>query len=95
VASRAGLEGSVTDVNNPHEQLASLHSISVEIVGLHDIAEIHDWVLGYCMKLTDSQFAFTGLLRDTVDADGAQVKVSDQVMDIAATRGFDPGRRPP
>jgi signal transduction histidine kinase len=82
----------VTDVDNLHEQLASLHCISVEIAGLHDLAGIHDQALGFCLNLTDSEFAFTGLLRDTsVDAAGAQIKVSDQVMDIAATRGFDPG----
>jgi methylphosphotriester-DNA--protein-cysteine methyltransferase len=80
------------DMDNLHEQLASLHSLSAEIAGLHDLAEIHDHALGYCLNLTDSEFAFTGLLRDTrVDAASAQVKVSNQVMDIAATRGFDPG----
>ena len=89
---RADLKGSVTDVDNLNEQLASLHSISVEIAGLHDLAEIHDRALGYCLNLTGSEFAFTGLLRDTrVDAADAQVKISNQVMDIAATRGFDPG----
>ena len=82
----------MTDVDNLNEQLASLHSISVEIAGLHDLAEIHDQALGYCLNLTGSEFAFTGLLRDTsVDAAGAQVRVSDQVMEIAAARGFDPG----
>jgi GAF domain-containing protein len=92
LAPRADLKGSVTDVDNLHEQLDSLHSISVGIAGLHDLAEIHDQALGYCLNLTGSEFAFTGLLRDTrVDAASAQVKVSDQVMDIAATRGFDPG----
>jgi signal transduction histidine kinase len=82
----------VTDVDNLHEQLASLHSISAEIAGLHDLAGIHDQALGYCLSLTYSEFAFTGLLRDTsIDAPSAQAKVGGQVMDIAATRGFDIG----
>ncbi|MEA2974278.1 MAG: hypothetical protein QOG82_2736, partial [Actinomycetota bacterium] len=50
--------------HNLHEQLVSLHSISVEIAGLHDLHEIHDRALGYCLELTDSEFAFTGLLRN-------------------------------
>jgi signal transduction histidine kinase len=78
--------------HNLHEQLASLHSISVEIAGLHDLREIHDRALGYCLELTDSEFAFTGLLRNRdvgVVATG-EIRVSDQVMDVAAIRGFDP-----
>ena len=79
------------DVGNLHEQLASLHSISVEVAGLHDLAEIHDQALGYCLTLTGSELAFTGLLRDTnADTASGQIKVSDQVMDVAAIRGFDP-----
>jgi signal transduction histidine kinase len=78
-------------VDNLHEQLASLHSISVEIAGLHDLAEIHDQALGYCLNLTGSQFAFTGLLRGThADTAGGQITVSDQVMDVVAIKGFDP-----
>lgn len=77
---------------NLHEQLASLHAISVEIAGLHDLSEIHDRALGYCLDLTDSEFAFTGLLRNAdvgIVATG-EIQVSDQVMDIAAIRGFNP-----
>ena len=77
--------------DNLHEQLASLHSISVEIAGLHELSEIHDRALEYCLQLTDSEFAFTGLLRDTnvgVVATG-QIEVSDHVMDVAAIKGFD------
>lgn len=76
--------------DNVHEQLASLHSISVEIAGLHDLAEIHDRALGYCVELTDSEFAFTGLLHDAktgVVASG-EIEVSDEVMDVAAIKGF-------
>jgi signal transduction histidine kinase len=80
----------VAHEDNLHEQLASLHSISVEIAGLHELAEIHDRALGYCLELTDSEFAFTGLLHDTnvgVVASG-EIEVSDEVMDIAAIKGF-------
>jgi hypothetical protein len=81
----------VRPVDNLHEQLASLHAISAEIAGLHDLAEIHDQALGYCVSLTGSEFAFTGLLRDTdTDAASEQIAVSDQVMDVAAIKGFDP-----
>ncbi len=62
-----------------HEQLESLHAISVEIAALRDMAEIHDRALGYCLKLTDSKFAFTGLLADDARS-----------MDVAATKGFQP-----
>jgi signal transduction histidine kinase len=62
-----------------HEQLESLHAISVEIAAVRDMAEIHDRALGYCLKLTDSKFAFTGLLTDDARS-----------MDVAATKGFQP-----
>lgn len=80
------------DDGNLHEQLASLHMISVEIAGLHNLAEIHDKALGYCLALTGSEFAFTGLLRDArvgVVASG-DLKASEHVMDIAAIKGFEP-----
>jgi hypothetical protein len=82
----------VRALDNLHEQLASLRSISAEIAGLHDLAETHDQALGYCLRLTDSQFAFTGLLRDTkVEAPGGHITVNPQIMDVAAIKGFDPG----
>lgn len=81
----------VRALDNLPEQLASLHSISAEIAGLHDLAEIHDQALGHCMNLTGSQFAFTGLLRDTeADTGDGQITVSDQIMDVAAIKGFEP-----
>ena len=49
-------------MDNFQQQLASLHAIAAEIAGLHQLAEIHDQALGYCLDLTGSQFAFTGLL---------------------------------
>ena len=82
--------GRVAHEDSLYEQLASLHSISVEIAGLHELAEIHDRALGYCLELTNSEFAFTGLLHDTklgVLASG-EIEVSDEVMDVAAIRGF-------
>jgi signal transduction histidine kinase len=82
----------VGDQNNLHEQLLSLYFISVEIAGLHELGEIHDRALGYCLELTDSQFGFTGILREPgtgVIATG-ELRVSDVVMDVAAIRGFDP-----
>ena len=82
----------MADGDNLHEQLASLHSISVEMAGLHELSDIHDLALGYCLQLTDSEFAFTGLLRDTsvgVTASG-EIEVSDNVMDVAAIKGFVP-----
>lgn len=74
------------------EQLVSLHSMSVEIAGLHELAEIHDRALGCCLDLTHSQLAFTGLLRDPGigAAASGRIDVSDQVMDVVAIRGFDP-----
>jgi len=74
----------VRDVDNLQKQLSSLHSISVQIAGLHDLAEIHDQALGYCLNLTNSEFAFTGLLRDTnAAAASGQIRVSGQVIDVA------------
>jgi len=62
-----------------HEQLESLHAISVEITALRDMAAIHDRDLGYCLKLTESTFAFTGLLTDDARS-----------MDVAATKRLQP-----
>ncbi len=79
------------DEDNLHEQLLSLHSISVEIAGLHELGEIHDRALGYCLELTDSEFGFTGILQEPgtgVIASG-ELRVSDMVMEVAAIRGFD------
>ena len=78
------------DEGNLNEQLASLHTISVEIAGLHNMAEIHERALGYCLMLTSSEFAFTGLLRDAnvgVVASG-ELEASEYVMDVAAIKGF-------
>ena len=78
--------------DNLHEQLASLNSVAVEIAGLHALSDIHDRALNHCLELTQSEFAFTGLLRETnvgIVASG-EMKVSDTVMDVAAIKGFVP-----
>lgn len=78
-------------MENLHEQLASLHSISAEIAGLHDLAEIHEQALAHCLTLTGSQYAFTGLLRDTgTETAGSQAEARSPVMDVAAIKGFEP-----
>lgn len=82
----------MSDDDNLREQLASLHSVSVEIAGLHELSAIHDRALSYCLELTSSEFAFTGLLRDSrvgVVATG-RAEISDRVMDVAAIKGFQP-----
>ena len=60
------------------EQLESLHAISVEIAAMHDMSDIHDRALGYCLELTESEFAFTGLLTN-----------GHRRMDVAAIKGFE------
>ncbi|MDQ1427723.1 MAG: hypothetical protein QOK39_1199 [Acidimicrobiaceae bacterium] len=67
------------DLDTLQAQLASLHDISVEIAGLRDMPEIHDRALGYCLELTGSTLAFTGLLTDGPNR-----------MDVAAIKGFEP-----
>ncbi|MGA9113287.1 MAG: GAF domain-containing protein [Candidatus Dormiibacterota bacterium] len=62
------------------DQLAALHSVSVEIAALHDLAEVHERALEHGLRLTHSAFAFTGLLVE-----------SPRVMEVAAVKGFDPG----
>lgn len=68
----------MTSSDGLRQQLDSLHAISVEIAALHDIAHIHDRALSYCLELTSSAFAFTGLL------------VDGEHMDVAAIKGFEP-----
>lgn len=60
-------------------QLESLHSISVEVAMLHELPQVLERTIGYCLDLTGSQFGFVGLL----DA-------SRQLMDVAAIKGFEP-----
>ena len=74
------------------DQLASLYTISVEIAGLHRLAEIHDRVLGYCLDLTAVEFAFMGLIRTNSSPEfcGFSPDTDEQVMDVAAIKGFTP-----
>lgn len=69
----------MTDRDDLQVQLDSLHAISVEIAALHEMPEIHERTLRYCRELTDSEFAFTGLLVD-----------GSELMDVAAIEGFEP-----
>jgi GAF domain-containing protein len=60
------------------QQLESLYSISIEIAGLHELQQVLDRALGYCLDLTQSAFGFIGLLNGS------------QQMDVAAIKGFEP-----
>ena len=60
------------------QQLESLYSISIEIARLHEMPQVLDRALGYCLELTQSAFGFIGLLN------------GNQEMDVAAIKGFEP-----
>src|ERR1700682_2187958 len=60
------------------QQLESLYSISIEIASLHEMQQVLDRALGYCLDLTQSAFGFIGLLNGS------------QQMDVAAIKGFEP-----
>jgi len=61
------------------QQLESLYTISIEIARLHEMQQVLDRALGFCLDLTQSAFGFIGLL------------VSDgREMDVAAIKGFQP-----
>jgi GAF domain-containing protein len=60
------------------QQLESLYSISIEIARLHEMPQVLDRALTYCLDLTQSAFGFIGLLS------------GDQQMDVAAIKGFEP-----
>jgi two-component system sensor histidine kinase DegS len=59
------------------EQLQALYELSLEIAELHDLQQVMDTALRYCLELTGSQFGFIGLN----NADGS-------AMDVAAVQGF-------
>jgi len=61
------------------QQLESLYSISIEIARLHEMQQVLDRALGFCLDLTQSAFGFIGLLVN----DGRE-------MDVAAIKGFEP-----
>ena len=60
-------------------QLESLHAIWVEVSRLHELPQVLDRALEYCLKVTGSEFGFVGLLN-----------ASKQMMDVAAIKGFEP-----
>lgn len=60
------------------EQLESLYAISIEIARLHELPKVLDRTLGYCLELTESEFGFVGLLKESNE------------MDVAAIKGFEP-----
>jgi len=61
------------------QQLESLYSISIEIARLHELQQVLDRALAFCLDLTQSAFGFIGLLVN----DGRE-------MDVAAIKGFEP-----
>ncbi len=60
------------------EQLESLHAISIEITRVHELPQVLDRSLGYCLDLTGSQFGFVGLLSGSSE------------MNVATIKGFEP-----
>jgi len=62
-----------------YRQMESLHAIWVEVSRLHELPQVLDRALDYCLKVTRSEFGFVGLLN-----------ASKQMMDVAAIKGFEP-----
>ena len=60
------------------QQLESLYSISIEIARLHELQQVLDRALAFCLDLTQSAFGFVGLLNGSAQ------------MDVAAIKGFEP-----
>jgi signal transduction histidine kinase len=60
------------------QQLESLYSISIEIARLHEMQQVQDRALAFCLDLTQSAFGFIGLLNGS------------EQMDVAAIKGFEP-----
>jgi signal transduction histidine kinase len=60
------------------QQLESLYSISIEIARLHEMQQVLDRALSFCLELTMSAFGFIGLLN------------GNEQMDVAAIKGFEP-----
>jgi signal transduction histidine kinase len=60
------------------QQLESLYSISIEIARLHELQQVMDRALAFCLDLTQSAFGFIGLLNGSAQ------------MDVAAIKGFEP-----
>jgi signal transduction histidine kinase len=62
------------------EQLQALYQLALEITELHDLQQVLDTALRYCLELTGSQFGFIGLNNDDNGA-----------MDVVAIQGFKAG----
>jgi signal transduction histidine kinase len=62
-----------------YRQLESLLAMWVEVSRLHELPQVLDRALEYCLSVTGSEFGFVGLLN-----------ASKQMMDVAAIKGFDP-----
>ncbi|HLQ14855.1 MAG TPA: GAF domain-containing protein [Candidatus Eisenbacteria bacterium] len=60
------------------QQLESLYSISIEIARLHEMQQVFDRALAFCLDLTQSAFGFIGMLNGS------------EQMDVAAIKGFEP-----
>src|ERR1700716_1936220 len=60
------------------QQLESLYSISIEIARLHELQQVLDRALAFCLDPTQPAFGFIGLLNGS------------QQMDVAAIKGFEP-----
>jgi signal transduction histidine kinase len=62
-----------------YRQMESLHAVWEEVSRLHELPQVLDRALDYCLKVTRSEFGFVGLLN-----------ASRQMMDVAAIKGFEP-----
>jgi len=60
------------------DELTSLYAMSIELASLHELPQVLDTALGFCLQLTSSAFGFVGLLN------------GQSVMDVAAIKGFSP-----
>lgn len=69
----------MTNSSEFRDQLESLYGISVQIASLHDLSQVYELALTYCLALTQSEMGFIDLLNETrVD------------MDVVAVQGFAP-----
>src|SRR5260370_36007692 len=59
-------------------QLESLYPLAIEIARLHEMQQVFDRALAFCLDLTQSAFGFIGMLNGS------------EQMDVAAIKGFEP-----
>jgi signal transduction histidine kinase len=72
------VETAATQSAAAQDELTSLYAMSVELAGLHELPQVLDTALSFCLELTSSTFGFVGLLNGSA------------VMDVAAIKGFSP-----